>query len=150
MKRFLSRRGIAAALRYSGGLPEKTKETPLWLKFSEKDMEAIVVKLAKQGLTSEKIGLELRDSYGIPTTRITGKKISQILKENGIYQDTTAVNLDKKQQAIVAHIKKNKQDKRAKLALTIISARISKYKKYKKTKNAEENPTDSKGIPKPT
>ncbi len=127
---------------------EKTKETPLWLKFSEKDMEAIVVKLAKQGLTSEKIGLELRDSYGIPTTRITGKKISQILKENSLYQDTTAVNLDKKQQAITQHLKKNKQDKRAKMALTIINARISEYQKYKKRKNAEENPTDSKGLPK--
>ncbi|HJX50361.1 hypothetical protein A3K73_08905 [Candidatus Pacearchaeota archaeon RBG_13_36_9] len=127
---------------------KKTKETPVWLKFSEKDTEAIVVKLAKQGLTSEKIGLELRDTYGIPTTRITGKKIGQILRENGLYQDTTAVNLEKKHQAIAEHLKKNKQDKRAKLALTIISARISKYKKYKKGKNAEENPTDSKGIPK--
>ncbi len=128
---------------------EKTKETPVWLKFSGKDTEAIVVKLAKQGLTSEKIGLELRDSYGIPTTRITGKKVSQILKENGLYQDATEVSLDKKHQAIAKHLKENKQDKRAKLALTIISARISKYKKYKKGKNAEENPTDRKGIPKP-
>jgi len=127
---------------------EKTNETPVWMKFTEKDIEAIVVKLAKQGLTSEKIGLELRDSYGIPTTRITGKKVGQILKENNLYKDTTAVNLDKKQQLITKHLKKNKQDKRAKLALTIISARISKYEKYKKRKNAEENPTDSKGIPK--
>src|SRR4030042_3001896 len=104
---------IGVIMTYSKA--KKTKETPVWLKFSEKDTEAIVVKLAKQGLTSEKIGLELRDTYGIPTTRITGKKIGQILRENGLYQDTTAVNLEKKNQEIAEHLKKNKQEKRAKL-----------------------------------
>src|SRR4030042_1930259 len=123
---------IGVIMTYSKA--KKTKETPVWLKFSEKDTEAIVVKLAKQGLTSEKIGLELRDTYGIPTTKIAGKKVSQILKENNLYNDATAVNLEKKQHRISTHSKKNKQDKRAKLALSTISARISKYKKYKKRK----------------
>jgi len=108
------------------------KEKPVWLKFNEKDVEAITLKLAKQGLTSEKIGLVLRDSYGIPTTKVFGKKISQILKENKLYEDATLKNLEKKQETIRKHLEKNKQDKKTRRALTIISARIAKLKKYKK------------------
>ena len=110
------------------------KEKPVWLKFSEKDVEAIILKLAKQGLTSEKIGLELRDSYGIPTTKMLGKKISKILKENNLYEDATLRNLEKKQEKLKKHLEKNKQDKRTIRSLTIISARIAKLKKYKKSK----------------
>ncbi len=108
------------------------KEKPVWFKFSNEDVEAIVLKLAKQGLTSEKIGLALRDTYGIPTTKLSGKKISQILKENKLYKDAEFENLEKKQQTIKEHLAKNKQDEKSKRALTIITARISKLKKYKK------------------
>lgn len=111
---------------------KEEKEKPVWLKFDEKDIEAVVLKLAKQGHTSEKIGLILRDSYGIPTTRILGKKMSQILKENKLYKDSNLLNLEKKQQVIKQHLEKNKQDKKAKRAFTIISARIAKLKKYEK------------------
>jgi len=116
-----------------------SKEKPDWLKFSEKEIKAIVIKLAKQGLTSEKIGLGLRDSYGIPTTKLFGKKISQILKENKMYTDANLINLEKKQKLIKEHIEKNKQDEKSKRALTIITARIFKLKKYKKRKNVGEN-----------
>lgn len=105
---------------------------PIWLKFNDKDIEAIILKLAKQGLTSEKIGLVLRDTYGIPKAKIYGKKISQVLEENKLSKDTNLVNLEKKQQVIKSHIEKNKKDKKAKRALTIITARIFKHKKYKK------------------
>jgi ribosomal protein S15P/S13E len=124
-------------------IANKIKEKPVWLKFSQKDIEEIVLKLAKQGLTPEKIGLTLRDSYGIPTTKLSGKKISQILKENNLYKDATLINLEKKQQLIKKHLEKNKQDKKTKRALTIITARISKLKKYKKRKNAEEDQKSS-------
>ena len=107
------------------------KNKPSWLKFNEKDVEAIVVKLSKQGLTSEKIGLVLRDTYGIPTTKILGKKITQILRENKIEENADLKNLEKKKEQIINHLEKNKQDKRTKRALTIINARISKLKKYK-------------------
>jgi small subunit ribosomal protein S13e len=120
-------------------IQEKTKEKPVWLKVSDKDFEAIVLKLAKKGLTSEKIGLTLRDSYGIPTSKLFDKKINTILKENNLYKDATLENLEKKREALKKHLEKNKQDKRTKRALTIIIARISKLKKYKKRKNAGTN-----------
>jgi|GEM_PF-1459892 len=125
-----------------------SKEKPEWLKTSDKEIEELVVKLAKQGLTSEKIGTELRDKHGIPKTKLLGKKISQILKENNLYQDATLVNLEKKQESIIKHLGKNKQDQRARLALTIIKARITKYNKYKKRENAGQSEKDSRGLSK--
>lgn len=125
-----------------------SKEKPDWLKTSNKEIEEIVVKLAKQGLTSEKIGLELRDKHGIPKTKLLGKKISQILKENDLHQDATYVNLERKKESIIKHLDKNKQDQRAKRALTIIKARINKYNKYKKRENAGEYKKDGKRLSK--
>ncbi len=118
---------------------ETKLEQPVWLKFSEKDIEAIISKLAKQGLTSEKIGLVLRDTYGIPKAKIYGKKISQILKENKLYKDANLSNLEKKQQIIKKHIEKNKKDEKSKRALMIVTARIFEHKKYKKRENVESD-----------
>jgi len=112
---------------------------PSWLKITDKELEAVIVKLAKQGLTSEKIGLELRDKYGIPSTKVSKKKIGQILKQNELYEDATLKNLEKKQASLRKHLEKNKQDKTSTRALTIITARIAKLKKYKKRKNAESD-----------
>ncbi len=125
---------------------ETSEEKPVWLKYTETDIDAIIVKLAKQGLTSEKIGLELRDIYGIPTVKIYGKRIKQILKDNELYEDSNLLNLEKKQEIIKKHFDKNKQDKRAKLALTTTSARITKYKNYKKRKNANPDSRKSEKV----
>ena len=116
-----------------------SKDKPAWLKFTDKDVEAIVVKLAKKGLTSEKIGLALRDTYGVPKTKLLGKKISKILKENELYHDANLINLEKKKGQMKRHLEKNKQDKKTRRALMILMARIAKLKKYKKRKNAGKN-----------
>jgi len=109
---------------------KEEKDKPVWLKFSEQDIEAIVLKLVKQGLTSEKIGLELRDSYGIPKAKLIGKKINQILKGHNLDKNAALSNLEKKQNIIKKHLEKHKQDKKSKRALSIVYARISKVKKY--------------------
>ena len=118
---------------------QKTEiEKPVWLKTDKKEIEAIIVKLAKKGLTSEKIGLILRDQYGIPKAKITGDKISTILKDNNLYKDSNIYNLEKKEEELKKHIEKNNQDKKSKRALTIINARIRKLKKYN-NKKSEKN-----------
>lgn len=110
------------------------KNKPEWLKTSEKDIEAIVVKLAKQGMTSEKIGLALRDSYGIPKAKLLGRRINKMLKSKGLDKDAALLAVEKRQLAIKKHLEKNKQDKRAQRALIITSARIKKLKEYRKRK----------------
>ena len=55
---------------------------PTWLKYTKEEVKAIILKLSNKGLTSEKIGLTLRDQYGIPTARLNGIKIKEILGED--------------------------------------------------------------------
>jgi len=112
---------------------KKTKiEKPVWLKYSEDEVKEIILKLADKGLTSEKIGLELRDRYGIPKTKIYNLKISEILKEKDKFQEPSLLNLEKKSKKIEEHYKKNKQDKKAERALIITKAKLKKIKDYLK------------------
>ena len=69
-------------------------EKPVWLKYNESEVKAIILKLADQGFTSEKIGLILRDQYGIPKTSIYNFKVGQVLKEKNKFQEPTHLNLD--------------------------------------------------------
>ncbi|MDH5420151.1 MAG: 30S ribosomal protein S15, partial [Candidatus Bathyarchaeota archaeon] len=59
-----------------------TKRPPAWCRYTAEEVEALVIRLAKEGHPPSKIGIILRDQHGIPLTKpITGKSISQILKE---------------------------------------------------------------------
>lgn len=107
-------------------------EKPYWLKTSEKEVEELILKLAKDGFSSEKIGLILRDTYSIPNVKvITKKKISQILRENGIKTETEDLkNLEKKQENLRKHMNKNKVDKVAKKGLQLTQSKIHRLRKY--------------------
>ena len=55
----------------------------VWVRYESKEVQVLVQKLAKEGLTASEIGLNLRDSYGIPDTKkITKKSISKILVDS--------------------------------------------------------------------
>ncbi|MDD5193759.1 MAG: hypothetical protein PHF67_04205 [Candidatus Nanoarchaeia archaeon] len=103
-------------------------EKPVWLKYTKEEVEAIILKLANKGMTSEKIGLVLRDQYGIPKAKILGIKIKEVLKDK--YQDTNVLNLNKKIEKISEHYKNNKQDKRAERSLIISKAKLKKREDY--------------------
>ena len=109
---------------------EQKMERPLWLKIKSEEVEDLVVKLSKEGNTSEKIGLILRDQYGIPTTKLYGKRISQILMEKGITQSADLVNIEKKFERIKKHLEKHHTDRKSKRALSIRTARVRKVKAY--------------------
>lgn len=117
-------------------MPKTTKkiEKPIWLKYTKEEVEAIILKLADKGLTAEKIGLVLRDQYGIPKVRIYDIKISKILKEKNKYQEPTNMNLKIKLQKIIDHYKKNKQDKTSERSLIITKAKLKKRDDYQKKK----------------
>ena len=106
---------------------QKTQmKKPVWLKYTEQEVKEIILKLAEKdvNLTAEKIGLTLRDNYGIPTTRIYGFKIGQVLKEAGKYKSPDIENLKNKNIKLEKHLNKNKQDKRTKRSLIITKAKL--------------------------
>lgn len=97
-------------------------------KISEKEFEKMVLDLAKQKLTAEKIGEELKKQKIHP--KEYNKKISKILKENNLYISPDLKNVEKKFNKIEKHFEKNKQDKRALNEKSRIFSQIRKIKKY--------------------
>ena len=55
---------------------------PEWVKQSNEEIEALIIKYAKEGMTSSQIGLKLRDQHAIPLVKpIIKKSITDVLKE---------------------------------------------------------------------
>jgi len=109
-------------------------EKPVWLKYTADEVKAIIIKLANQGLTAEKIGLTLRDQYGIPKVKIYDLKIKKVLEKEGKFEEPTNLNLRKKLEKIINHYKKNKQNKNAERSLIITKAKLKKRDDYSKKK----------------
>jgi small subunit ribosomal protein S15 len=98
-------------------------------------VEALVIKLAKEGHSPSKIGIILRDQYGIPLVKpIMGKTITQIMKEAGIAPSLPEdlENLLKKAHRLYVHLEKNKKDLSNKRALQLVEAKIYKLSRYYK------------------
>jgi small subunit ribosomal protein S15 len=127
----------------SGSKKPPVKTVPKWLKGKKKEVEEMVVKLAKEGKTSAEIGLVLRDQSGVPDVKkITGKKITQIMKEKDIYPEfpEDLLNLFKKAVNLREHLEKNKADKHSKRSLNNLESKIRRLLKY--YKREERMPPD--------
>jgi small subunit ribosomal protein S15 len=114
-----------------------TKRSPDWCRYTAEEVEALVIRLAKDGNPPSKIGIILRDQHGIPLTKpITGKSVSQILKEREL-APSLPENLEtlmRKATRLHVHLDKNKTDLGNKRALQIIEAKIYKLSRYYKRK----------------
>jgi small subunit ribosomal protein S15 len=109
------------------------KEPPKWLKIKKEEVEKLVIELAKRRYSSAKIGTILRDSYGIPDVKlVTGKSISQIMKEAGVYPELPEdlLFLLKRAVKLREHLAKHKKDKHSKRGLEILESRIRRLAKY--------------------
>jgi ribosomal protein S15P/S13E len=95
-------------------------------KVSQAEFEKKVLELSNKGLTSEKIGEELRQQGIHP--KDFAKKISKIIGEKYINPDLK--NVEAKLERIKKHYEKNKQDKRAMREKDRIFAQLRKLKKY--------------------
>jgi small subunit ribosomal protein S15 len=112
---------------------KKTEES----KLSKKEIEELVVKLAKQGMTSTKIGQTLKDTYNSPSTKkVIGNKIKKILNANKISEKipNDLQDLIKNAEALKKHVNVNKQDMSAKRGLQMTEAKIIKATNYYKRK----------------
>jgi small subunit ribosomal protein S15 len=120
----------------SGSTRPEVREKKAWVKYSAKEVEALVVKVGKQEKTASEIGLVLRDSYGIPDVKaITKKKITQILKENKLGSELPEdlLNLIKRHIDITTHRTSNKQDMTAKRGFRLTESKINRLVKYYKS-----------------
>jgi ribosomal protein S15P/S13E len=102
---------------------EKAKKKP-----SQEEFEKKVVELADKGITSEKIGEELRNQGIHP--KDYSKKISAVLKEKGKYVDPDIKNIEEKLERLKKQQKTNPQDKRAMREKDRVFSQLSKLKKH--------------------
>ena len=119
----------------SGSKKPIKKTIPTWSRYKPKEIEMLVVKLAKEGNSSSKIGIILRDMYGIPSTKfVDNKRITSILKEKKLLPDTPEdmIALIKKAVLIKKHLENNPSDEPAKRGLTITESKIKRLTKYYK------------------
>ena len=107
----------------------------LWVKQDTKEIEDLVIKYTKDGLTPSQIGIKLRDQHAIPLVKpIINKTISEILDQNDLKSEipedlnnivTKAVGLQK-------HLKSNKNDRRNIRSLELIEAKVHRLSVYYK------------------
>ena len=110
---------------------------PDWIKMESKEIEELIVKYAKDGMTSSMIGIKLRDQHAIPLVKpIINKSISDVLKENKLTPEIPedlnnivlkAINLQK-------HLKDNKSDSRDVRSLELIEAKVHRLSTHYKKK----------------
>ena len=110
---------------------------PDWVKQSNEEIEGLIIKYAKEGMTTSQIGLKLRDQHAIPLVKpIINKGIKEVLLENKLNSEIPedlnnivmkAVNLQK-------HLKENRSDNRNTRALELVEAKVHRLSThYKKT-----------------
>ena len=97
----------------SGSKHPLVSESPAWMPLTATEIEEQIVKMAKDGNNSAKIGLVLRDQYGVPDVKLaTGKSITAIMKEKGVMSSLPEdlANLMRRAIALNVHLKNNRGD----------------------------------------
>ncbi|MCD6369302.1 MAG: 30S ribosomal protein S15 [Thermoproteales archaeon] len=108
---------------------------PSWIKYTPEDVENLVVELGRKGYTPSMIGIILRDQYGIPLVKlVTGKKITQILRERGIVSPLPEdlSNLIRRAIRIRRHLEEHPKDYHSKRGLQLVESKIRRLMKYYK------------------
>lgn len=108
---------------------------PQWMRYTPKQVEELVVKYAKDGLTPSQVGIKLRDQHAVPLVRpITGKTVGTILEQNGLRPDMPEDldNIVKKAVGLQKHLRANKGDRRNVRSLELIEAKVHRLSTYYK------------------
>ena len=112
-----------------------TLNPPSWVSLDPKQIEELVLKYAKEGISSSQIGIKLRDQHAIPLVKsITNKGIIQILEENKLKPEIPEDlnNIIKKAIRLQKHLKSNKGDYRNVRSLELIEAKVHRLSVYYK------------------
>ncbi|MEM7819649.1 MAG: 30S ribosomal protein S15 [Candidatus Aenigmatarchaeota archaeon] len=113
------------------GSKKPIKKRPAWLMYDVEEVEQLILKLAREGLTNAQIGLILRDQYGVPDVRALGMRISKVVR-NEIKKEIPEdlYNLLRKAVNLHRHLQQNKGDSKAIHAFELLESKIRRLAKY--------------------
>ena len=114
-----------------------SRRPPSWCKYQPEEVEAFILKLAKEGHSTSAIGTILRDQYAIPLAKpITGKSITETLQASDMAPSMPEdlANLIRKAKGLAVHMEKNPKDLHNKRSMVMIEAKIHKISRYYKGK----------------
>jgi len=117
----------------------KNEEKKPVKKLSVKEAEEKVLELAKKDTPLSRIGLILKQEFGIPKAKYTIGKIRKLLEKNKIKQfPEELTNLINKAAKLREHFTKNHKDQVSKRGLQITEAKVRKLASYFKKKGVLE------------
>jgi small subunit ribosomal protein S15 len=108
-------------------------KAPEWSDVSKEELEKTIMKLHETGMSPSRIGLTLRDQYGVPNVKLViGTSITGFLRDNNALADIPEdlTNLMRKALHVRKHIKANKKDVHNKRALQLTENKIRRMVKY--------------------
>ncbi len=117
------------------GSRRPAKRDVSWVKYKPKEVEDIIENLAKKGLSPSRIGIILRDQYGIPSIKqVTKEKISKIMEKKGVKPEfpETLLSLMKRAVSLRNHLEKNRKDYISQRGLELTESKIRRLVKYYK------------------
>jgi len=128
MAKMHSRKGGSSRSR-----PPMVTKAPEWSDVSKEELEKTIMKLHDTGMSPSRIGLTLRDQYGVPNAKLVlGKSITGFLRDNNALADIPEdlTNLMRKALHVRKHLKANKRDVHNKRALQLTENKIRRMVKY--------------------
>lgn len=117
----------------AGRKRQKPKTAPKWFAANPQEVKEEILKMVRAGVQPSKIGIILRDKYGIPTVKVAlGVSLSQFLKKEGVAQEypEDLLSLIRRAVKVSAHLKTSKKDVHNKVKLSHIESKISRLVKY--------------------
>jgi small subunit ribosomal protein S15 len=106
---------------------------PDWIDYSTEEIEELILKLNKEGNSTSKIGVILRDQYGIPDVKVvTGMKITKLLEKHdqGPEYPEDLMNLIRKAVNVREHLTENPKDLHTRRGLQVMESQIRRLAKY--------------------
>jgi len=119
----------------SGRKMSKSKTKQTWVETDKQEIVSIITKMAKEGVPPAKIGITLRDKYGVPDARqILGVRLVTFIKKEGLAGQYPSDFLDLIKRAVKMnkHLKNAKKDVHNKTKYLHVVSKINRLAKYLK------------------
>ena len=110
---------------------------PEWLTVEPDEVVEEAVKLGKSGMSSAQVGAVLRDTYGVPSSRvITGSRLTDLLASHGVKPDLPEdlQALLKRVVHLQRHLETHPKDLSNRRGLNLMEARIRRLAHYYRQK----------------